>query len=65
MLPDRPDRPVRVSGRARRLPRLAGTSKYGFLDRLGAGMFDLAGMFWLVRRGGYGVAREWDDPRNR
>ncbi|MCB9970858.1 MAG: glycosyltransferase family 2 protein [Hyphomonas sp.] len=43
--------------------RLGGTSKYGFLDRLGAGMFDLAGMFWLVRRGGYGVAHEWDDPR--
>ena len=36
---------------------------YQLLDRLGAGMFDLAGMFWLVRRGGYGVAHEWDDPR--
>ena len=30
--------------------RLAGQSKYGFLGRLGAGIFDLIGMFWLVRR---------------
>lgn len=44
-------------------PRLAGQSKYGFLGRLGAGIFDLVGMFWLVRRGGYGVAAEWNDPR--
>lgn len=43
--------------------RLAGQSKYGFLARLGAGIFDLIGMFWLVRRGGYGVAAEWNDPR--
>ena len=43
--------------------RIAGISKYGFLDRLGAGLFDLIGMFWLTRRGGYGIAREWDDPR--
>lgn len=43
--------------------RLAGQSKYGFLGRLGAGMFDLIGMFWLTRRGGYGIAREWNDPR--
>lgn len=44
-------------------PRLAGQSKYGFLGRLGAGLFDLVGMFWLIRRGGYGIAAEWDDPR--
>ena len=44
-------------------PRLAGQSKYGFLGRLGAGIFDLVGMFWLVRRGGYGIAAEWNDPR--
>ncbi len=44
-------------------PRLAGVSKYGFFGRLGAGLFDLIGMFWLTRRGGYGVAREWNDPR--
>ncbi|MFN4225214.1 MAG: glycosyltransferase family 2 protein [Hyphomonas sp.] len=43
--------------------RLAGQSKYGFLGRLGAGVFDLFGMFWLVRRGGYGIAAEWNDPR--
>ncbi len=43
--------------------RLAGESKYGFLGRLGAGIFDLIGMFWLIRRGGYGIAREWHDPR--
>ena len=44
--------------------RWHGESKYGFLDRLGAGIFDLLGMFWLTRRGGQGVAKEWDDPRN-
>ena len=43
--------------------RIAGVSKYGFLGRLGAGLFDLIGMFWLTRRGGYGIAREWEDPR--
>ncbi|MEZ5938520.1 MAG: glycosyltransferase family 2 protein [Hyphomonadaceae bacterium] len=43
--------------------RLHGVSKYGFFGRLGAGMFDLLGMIWLVRRGGYGVAVEWNDPR--
>jgi glycosyltransferase involved in cell wall biosynthesis len=31
-------------------PRLAGFSKYGMLDRLGAGIVDLAGVMWLVRR---------------
>lgn len=44
-------------------PRWHGQSKYGFLSRLGAGIFDLMGMFWLIRRGGYGVAAEWNDPR--
>lgn len=43
--------------------RWHGQSKYGFLGRLGAGIFDLLGMFWLTRRGGQGVAREWEDPR--
>jgi dolichol-phosphate mannosyltransferase len=43
--------------------RVHGVSKYGFFGRLGAGIVDLAGMIWLVRRGGYGVAAEWDDPR--
>lgn len=44
-------------------PRWHGQSKYGFLGRLGAGIFDLLGMFWLTRRGGQGVAAEWFDPR--
>ena len=43
--------------------RWHGQSKYGFLDRLFAGIFDLLGLIWLVRRGGYGIAREGDDPR--
>ncbi|HUJ02759.1 MAG TPA: glycosyltransferase family 2 protein [Rhizomicrobium sp.] len=32
-------------------PRVAGVSKYGFFGRLGAGIFDLFGVFWLMRRG--------------
>ncbi|MEM7766005.1 MAG: glycosyltransferase family 2 protein [Pseudomonadota bacterium] len=44
-------------------PRWHGSSKYGFWGRFGAGLFDLVGMFWLVRRGGYGIARESGDPR--
>ena len=43
--------------------RWHGSSKYGFLGRLGAGLFDLFGVFWLVRRGQPGIAAEWDDPR--
>lgn len=43
-------------------PRQHGRSKYGFFGRLGAGIFDLLGMMWLVRRGGYGVGP--DDPRS-
>lgn len=43
--------------------RWHGSSKYGFLDRLFAGIFDLLGMIWLVRRGNYGIAREQKDPR--
>ena len=44
--------------------RWHGQSKYGFLGRLGAGVFDLLGMFWLTRRGGQGIAEEWNDPRS-
>ncbi len=44
--------------------RWHGQSKYGFFGRLGAGIFDLLGMFWLTRRGGQGTAAERDDPRN-
>ncbi|MBI1361820.1 MAG: glycosyltransferase [Alphaproteobacteria bacterium] len=45
--------------------RQHGVSKYGFMGRLGAGVVDLLGMIWLVRRGGYGIAVEWNDPRTR
>lgn len=31
-------------------PRMAGTSKYGFFDRLWVGILDLTGVWWLVRR---------------
>lgn len=31
-------------------PREAGTSKYGFWDRLWAGIFDMAGVIWLQKR---------------
>lgn len=31
-------------------PRTAGQSHYGFLDRLGVGILDLAGVWWLIRR---------------
>ncbi len=31
-------------------PRLRGASKYGTLDRLWVGIFDLAGVYWLQRR---------------
>jgi len=38
---------IRIEDRA----RAAGVSKYGFFGRLGAGIFDLFGVFWLIRRG--------------
>jgi dolichol-phosphate mannosyltransferase len=31
-------------------PRLKGTSKYGFWDRLWVGITDMAGVMWLQRR---------------
>ncbi len=31
-------------------PRRHGTSNYGFFDRLGIGILDLAGVWWLIRR---------------
>ena len=31
-------------------PRLAGTSHYGFFDRLWSGILDLFGVWWLIRR---------------
>ena len=32
-------------------PRRAGTSNYGLWDRLWVGILDLAGVWWLIRRG--------------
>jgi dolichol-phosphate mannosyltransferase len=39
-------------------PRTAGRSKYGFFGRLGAGIVDLLGVFWLLRRGTHTDADE-------
>ncbi len=39
-------------------PRAAGVSKYGFFGRLGVGIFDLFGVFWLMQRGTLGVGDE-------
>jgi len=47
-------REERIEDRA----RTAGVSKYGFFDRLGAGIPDLLGVFWLARRGTRAVADE-------
>jgi dolichol-phosphate mannosyltransferase len=44
-------------------PRTAGRSKYGFFGRLGAGIVDLLGVFWLTRRGTHADAEEIG-PRN-
>ncbi|MBX9618715.1 MAG: glycosyltransferase family 2 protein [Hyphomicrobiales bacterium] len=33
-------------------PRLSGQSHYGFFDRLWVGLFDMAGVWWLIRRRG-------------
>lgn len=47
---------IRAGGRVESVPvnhrpRTRGTSNYGTLDRLWVGIFDLAGMYWLQRRG--------------
>jgi glycosyltransferase involved in cell wall biosynthesis len=42
--------------------RVAGLSKYGFFDRLIAGIFDLSGVFWLMRRGTRAQADELPRP---
>ena len=39
-------------------PRKRGTSNYGTLDRLAAGIVDLAGVFWLLRRARHPVVSE-------
>jgi len=41
-------------------PRGEGSSKYGFLGRLGAGIVDLLGVMWLLRRGTFPKGREGD-----
>ena len=44
-------------------PRLKGVSKYGFFDRLGAGIVDLLGVGWLLaRRGRVPNAEEVERP---
>ncbi len=47
---------IRAGGRVESVPvnhrpRDRGTSNYGTLDRLWVGIFDLAGVYWLQRRG--------------
>ena len=39
-------------------PRRGGTSKYGTIDRLWAGLWDLIGVMWLMRRMRYPGVRE-------
>ena len=39
-------------------PRTKGVSKYGFFGRLGAGIVDLLGVFWLMRRGTHAEGEE-------
>ncbi len=39
-------------------PRTKGISKYGFFGRLGAGIVDLLGVFWLMRRGTHAEGEE-------
>jgi dolichol-phosphate mannosyltransferase len=41
-------------------PRGQGSSKYGFLGRLTAGVVDLTGVFWLMRRGKFPPGRSGD-----
>jgi len=44
-----------VSDRARK----HGLSKYGFFGRAFAGLFDMFGVFWLLKRGVRGLDKEW------
>lgn len=44
-----------VSDRA----RVHGQSKYGFFGRAFAGLFDMFGVFWLLKRGVRGLDKEW------
>lgn len=40
-------------------PRKHGTSKYGFFGRAFAGVFDMVGMFWLLKRSVRGLDKDW------
>lgn len=40
-------------------PRTHGQSKYGFFGRAFAGIFDMLGMFWLLKRGVRGLDKDW------
>ena len=40
-------------------PRKHGTSKYGFFGRAFAGIFDMVGMFWLLKRSVRGLDKDW------
>lgn len=39
--------------------RVHGQSKYGFFGRAFAGLFDMFGVFWLLKRGVRGLDKEW------
>ena len=43
-------------------PRHSGRSKYGMLGRLTAGIIDLAGVMWLIRRRCHSSVRELTEP---
>lgn len=47
-----------ISATVNHRPRTKGTSKYGTLDRLGVGIFDLIGVMWLQKRAGLADAQE-------
>ena len=40
-------------------PRQHGKSKYGFFGRAFAGVFDMIGVFWLLKRGVRGLDKDW------
>ena len=57
---------IRAGGRVESVPvnhrpRTRGTSNYGTLDRLWVGIFDLAGVYWLQRRGSRPVVEPPED----
>ncbi|WP_158743256.1 glycosyltransferase family 2 protein [Acidisphaera sp. L21] len=59
---------IRAGGRVESVPvnhrpRTRGTSNYGTLDRLWVGIFDLAGVYWLQRRGNQPVVEPVEDGR--